>query len=66
VLIVEKLLQGSMPARFVGSVVLPAVPDDVEAGASEDADGVWMVVSSFEGLAVEVGVRLEDVEELET
>jgi len=39
----------------VGSVVLPAVPDDVEPCAGEDAYGVGMVVSAGDGAVVEVG-----------
>ncbi len=39
----------------VGGVVLPAVPDDVEPGASEDAYGVWVVFFAGDGAVVEVG-----------
>jgi hypothetical protein len=38
----------------VGDSVLPAVPDDVEPGAGEDADGVGVVVSSGCGAVVEI------------
>ena len=41
--------------RVVGDPVLPAVPDDEEPGAGEDADGVRMVVAAADGTAVEVG-----------
>ena len=43
--------------RVVGDPVLPAVPDDEEPGAGEDADGVRMVVAAADGTAVEVGGR---------
>src|SRR5579875_1795833 len=39
----------------VGDVFLPAVPDDEEPGAGEDAYGVGVVVSSVAGSLVEVG-----------
>ena len=39
----------------VGDSVLPAVPDDVEPGAGEDADRMGVVVSSGDGTVVEVG-----------
>ena len=39
----------------VGDSALPAVPDDVEPGAGEDADCVGVVVSSGAGAGVQVG-----------
>jgi hypothetical protein len=39
----------------VGLSGLPAVPDDGEPGAGEDADGVGVVVASVAGALVEVG-----------
>ena len=39
----------------VGDAVLPAVPDDVEPGAGQDAHGVGMVVAAGSGAVVEVG-----------
>ena len=39
----------------VGHAVLPASADDVEPGAGEDADGVWVVVAAVAGTLVEVG-----------
>jgi len=39
----------------VGGVVLPAVPDDVEPGAGEDAYGVGVVLAAGDGSVVEVG-----------
>jgi hypothetical protein len=40
---------------LVGDAVLPAAPDDVEAGAGQYADGVGVVVTSVAGALVEVG-----------
>src|SRR5512147_3050150 len=51
----EDALQGVVAGGLVGDVVLPAVPDDVEPGASEDAHGVRMVVAAGQGAPVEVG-----------
>ena len=39
----------------VGGVGLPAVPDDVEPGAGEDAGGVGVIVFAGAGAVVEVG-----------
>ena len=44
-----------MSGGVVGDVVLPAVPDDVEPGAGQDADGVGVVVAAGAGSFVEVG-----------
>ena len=44
-----------MGGGVVGSVVVPAAPDDVGPGAREDADGVGVVAAAGDGLAVEVG-----------
>ena len=48
-ILVEQALEGSVFGGVVGDVVLPAVPDDVEPGAGEDADGVGVVVSAGAG-----------------
>ena len=53
VLLVEHALQRAVISGFVGESVLPAVPDDVEPGAGEDADGVGVVVAgAVTGVAV--------------
>lgn len=44
-----------MVAGVVGGVGLPAVPDDVEPGAGENAYGVGVVVVAGDGAVVEVG-----------
>src|SRR5271167_2558382 len=54
-ILVEQCLKGPMIGGVVGDCVLPAVPDDVEPGAGEDADGVGVVVSSGSGAVVEIG-----------
>src|ERR1700757_540848 len=54
-LLVEQCLEGAMFGGVVGGVVLPAVPDDVEPGASQDADRVGVVVASGSGAVVEIG-----------
>ncbi len=41
-ILVEESLEGSVAGGVVGGVVVPAVPDDVEPGAGEDAGGVWV------------------------
>jgi replicative DNA helicase len=41
---VDEALECLVLVGVVGGVVLPAVPDDVEPGAGEDADGVGVVV----------------------
>ena len=51
----DEALKRSVPVGVVGGVVLPAVPDDVEPCAGEDAYGVGMVVSAGDGAVVEVG-----------
>src|SRR5579875_3148320 len=51
----EERLEGAMLGRVVGRAVLPAVPDDEEPGAGEDADRVRVVVAAGDGAAVEVG-----------
>ena len=50
----EDALQGVVLVGVVGDFVLPAVPDDVEPGSAQDADGVGVVVSSVAGVAVEL------------
>ncbi len=50
----EHALERVVLGRDVGLAFLPAVPDDVEPGAGQDADGVGMVVAAGEGLAVEL------------
>jgi len=42
-ILVEEALEGVVPGRAVSGAVLPAVPDDEEPGAGEDADGVGVV-----------------------
>ena len=43
-----------MAGGVVGGFVLPAVPDDEQPGAGEDADGVGVVVAAGAGSLVEV------------
>ena len=47
-------LECAVAVGVVGGVVLPAVPDDVEPGAGQDAYGMLVVASAGSGLAVEV------------
>ena len=54
-ILVEESLQGLVLCGVVGGSVLPALPDDVEPGAGEDADGVRVVVASAAGSVVDVG-----------
>src|SRR5674536_334153 len=57
-------LQGAVAAGLVGGAVLPAVPDHVEPGSGQDADGVRVVVAPADGVAVELvrpGVRVPAV-----
>jgi hypothetical protein len=51
----EDALQGVVVCGVVGGVVLPAVPDDEQPGAGQDADGVGVVVAAGAGSLVEVG-----------
>ena len=51
----EDALEGLVPGGVVGCAVLPAVPDDVEPGAGEDAYGVWVFLFSGDGAVVDVG-----------
>ena len=51
----QEALEGAVLDGVVGNAVLPAVPDDVEPGSGEDADGVGVVVSAGSGAVVEVG-----------
>ena len=51
----EQALECPVSGGVVGGVVVPAVPDDVEPGAGEDADGVGVVVAAGAGPVVEVG-----------
>ncbi len=51
----EEALECAVVGGVVGDLVLPAVPDDVEPGSGEDADGVGVVVSACSGAVVEVG-----------
>src|SRR5664280_1366816 len=46
-------LQGAVAAGLVGGAVLPAVPDHVEPGSGQEADGVRVVVAPADGVAVE-------------
>ena len=54
-LLVEQALEGVVSGWVVGGVALPAMPDDVEPGAGEDAYDVGVVVASGGGAAVQVG-----------
>ena len=54
-LILEQALEGVVVGGVVGDAVLPAVPDDEQPGAGEDAHGVGVVVASRSGAVVEVG-----------
>jgi len=51
----EDSLECAVFVGGVGEVVLPAVPDDVQPGAGEDAYGVGVVVPAGSGPVVEVG-----------
>src|SRR6476469_8828876 len=51
----DEALQCSVLVGVVGGVVLPAVPDDVDPGAGQDAYGVGVVVAAGDGAVVEVG-----------
>src|SRR5258708_22584027 len=55
VLVREQGLEGSVVGGVVGGVGLPAVPDDVEPGSGEDADGVWVVLAAVDGAVVDFG-----------
>src|SRR5215210_362115 len=52
-ILVEDALEGAVLVGLVGGVGLPALPDHVQPGAGEDADGVGVVVASGSGLLVE-------------
>lgn len=54
VLLGEDALECAVGFGVVGTVVLPAVPDDVEPGPGEDPDGVGVVVAPGSGTVVEV------------
>jgi hypothetical protein len=54
-ILVEDALEGAVLCGVVRGVGLPALPDHIQPGAGEDADGVGMVVSPGSGLAVKVG-----------
>lgn len=47
--------EGSVAGRLVGGVVLPAAPDDVRPGASEDALSVGVSFAVGAELTVPVG-----------
>ena len=51
-----------MVGGFVGGVGLPAMPDDVEPGAGEDACGVGVIVSAGSGAVVKSGRPLKKSE----
>jgi hypothetical protein len=53
-ILAEQCLEGAMFGGVVGGSVLPAVPDDVEPGAGEDADRVGVVVAAGDRAAIEV------------
>ena len=44
-----------MLVGVVGGVVVPAAPEHAQPGASEDADGVWVVAAALAGALVDVG-----------
>jgi hypothetical protein len=47
----EDALEGFVPGGVVGGAVLPAVPDDVQPGAGEDAGGVgWSLPRAMASL----------------
>jgi hypothetical protein len=50
-ILAEQCLEGAMFGGVVGGSVLPAVPDDVEPGAGEDADRVGVVVAAGDRVA---------------
>ena len=54
-ILVEQGLECPVAGGVVGGAVLPAVPDDEQPGAGEDADGVGVVVAAGAGAVVEVG-----------
>src|SRR2546423_193510 len=51
----DDALQSPVVGGVVGMAVLPAVPDDVEPSAGQDADRVGVVVAACSGAVVEVG-----------
>jgi hypothetical protein len=51
----QDVLECAVFGGVVADAVLPAVPDDVQPGAGEDADGVGVVVTSVTGAVVQVG-----------
>src|ERR1022692_553271 len=51
-ILVEQRLKCSVPGGVVGGSVLPAVPDDEQPGAGEDADGGGVVVAAGACLVV--------------
>jgi tetratricopeptide (TPR) repeat protein len=51
----QDALECFVAGGIVGDAVLPAVPDDEQPGASEDADGVGVVVPACDGVVVEPG-----------
>jgi hypothetical protein len=54
-ILVEEPLEGPVLGWVVGDVVLPAVPDQVQPGAGEDAGGVGVVLAAGDGVVVELG-----------
>ena len=52
--LVEDALECVVPVGVVGGAVLPASPDDVGPGSSEDSYGVGVVVAAGSGSLVEV------------
>ena len=57
-----QVLECSVVGGFVNGVGLPAVPDDVEPGAGEDACGVGVIVSAGSGAVVKSGRPLKKSE----
>src|SRR5664279_719319 len=53
-ILVEEALEGAVAGWFVCFAGLPAVPDDVEPGAGEDADGMGVIVAAVDGSTIEV------------
>src|SRR5262245_55238759 len=54
-ILLGQLLERAVPVGVVGGVGGPALPDDVDPGAGEDAHGVRVVVAAGSGTGVELG-----------
>jgi hypothetical protein len=51
----DDALEGLVAGRGAGGVALPAVPDDIQPGAGENAHGVGVVFAADDGVVVELG-----------